>query len=324
MPKSIIIGTGSYAPPQVLTNSDLEKMIDTSDEWITTRTGIRERRISRGETTSEVATKAARRALQAASISPMEIDMVISATVTPDMCFPSSACFIQSYLGIPKGIPAFDISAACSGFIYALDTADKYIRTGAAKRILVVGVDLFSKIVDWEDRKTCVLFGDGAGAVVLSADSGERGILSTHIHSDGDCWEMLYTPSGTPSNPLYDRTAAPPHIRMNGNETFKFAVRTMLDTCMEALEHNKISPDDIALFIPHQANLRIIKATKERLGIQDEKVYTNVDRYGNTSAGSIPLALDEAVKSGRIVENDLVLFAAFGGGLTWASALIRW
>jgi 3-oxoacyl-[acyl-carrier-protein] synthase-3 len=327
MTKARIEGTGSCVPQRVLTNKELEEMVDTSDGWITTRTGIRERRIADKETTSDIATKAAKRALKDASISPNEIDLIIVATVTPDMFFPSTACFVQSKLGIKRGVPAFDIAAACSGFLYALDVADRYIRSGASRKVLVIGVDLFSRIIDWKDRNTCILFGDGAGAVVLSAEKGKRGILSTHIHSDGNYWKILYTPSGiSRRQPAKDskNSIEPPYLKMQGNEIFKVAVRTMGEACMEALRYNGASAKDIALLIPHQANQRIIKAIQERLGLSGDKIYTNLDKYGNTSAGSIPLALDEAARNGRVHRNDLILFVAFGGGLTWASALVRW
>lgn len=324
MLKSIIIGTGSYVPPKVLTNQDLERMVDTSDEWIVSRTGIRERRIAEGETTTDIAVKAAKNALKSAEVSPKEIDLIIVGTVTPAMLFPSTACFVQAHIGANRGIPAFDVSAACSGFLYALDVADKYIRAGISKKTLVVGVDLFSNIIDWKDRNTCVLFGDGAGAVVLSAEKGRRGILSSHIHADGHYWNVLYAPLGIASTPFHNETSENSYLKMQGNETFKIAVRTMGKTCQEALDYNGLKAEDITILIPHQANMRIIKATAERLRLPEEKVYINLDKYGNTSAGSIPLALDEAVKSGKVKKGDIVLFAAFGGGLTWASALVRW
>ncbi|HBR17662.1 MAG: 3-oxoacyl-ACP synthase [Deltaproteobacteria bacterium RIFCSPLOWO2_12_FULL_43_16] len=324
MIRSLIIGTGSHVPPRVLKNQDLEKMVDTSDEWIIARTGIKERRIADGETTNDIAAKAAKNALKAAGVSPKEIDLIVAGTVTPDMLFPSTACFVQSHIGASRGIAAFDVSAACSGFLYALDAADKYIRSGASKKALVIGVDLFSKIVDWKDRNTCVLFGDGAGAVVLSAEKGKRGILSTHIHADGHYWKTLYTPLSLCSSPLHDKTPERSYMKMQGNELFKVAVRTMGEACQEALDHNGLRAEDISLLIPHQANMRIIKATAERLGLPEEKVYINLDRYGNTSAGSIPLALDEAVKKDMIKKGDIILFVAFGGGLTWASAIVRW
>ena len=324
MIRSLIIGTGSHVPPRVLKNQDLEKMVDTSDEWIIARTGIKERRIADGETTNDIAAKAAKNALKAAGVSPKEIDLIVAGTVTPDMLFPSTACFVQSHIGASRGIAAFDVSAACSGFLYALDAADKYIRSGASKKALVIGVDLFSKIVDWKDRNTCVLVGDGAGAVVLAAEKGKRGILSTHIHADGHYWKTLYTPLSLCSSPLHDKTPERSYMKMQGNELFKVAVRTMGEACQEALDHNGLRAEDISLLIPHQANMRIIKATAERLGLPEEKVYINLDRYGNTSAGSIPLALDEAVKKDMIKKGDIILFVAFGGGLTWASAIVRW
>ncbi len=322
--KARIIGTGSSVPSKVLTNADLESMVDTSDEWITTRTGIRERRIAVQESASDMATEAARRALESGKVSPEEVDLVVVATVTPDRYFPSTACFVQSNLGIKRGAMAFDVSAACSGFLYALDVAGRYVNSGASKKALVIGVDLFSKIIDWKDRNTCVLFGDGAGAVVLSAEEGTRGVLSIHSHSEGNLWRMLYTPSAITSYGTVGETDEAPYLKMQGNELFKVAVRTMREACEEALNYNKVSPQDIALLIPHQANQRIIRATQERLGLTDEQVFLNLDRYGNTSAGSIPLALDEAVRGGRLHEDDLILFVAFGGGLTWASALVRW
>ncbi|MBI5048099.1 MAG: ketoacyl-ACP synthase III [Deltaproteobacteria bacterium] len=322
--RASIIGTGSYVPPRVIKNQDLERMVDTSDEWITSRTGIKERRIADHETTNEIATKTAKNALKAAGISPKEIDLIIVGTVTPEMLFPSTACFVQAHIGANRGIPAFDISAACSGFLYALDIADKYIRAGVNKKALVIGVDLFSHIVDWKDRNTCVLFGDGAGAVVLSGEKGKSGILSTHIHADGHYWKMLYTPLCIASSPFHNKPLENSFLRMQGNETFKVAVRTMGEVCQEALDHNGLKVEDVSLLIPHQANMRIIKATAERLGLPEEKIYINLDKYGNTSAGSIPLALDEAVKKGVIKKGDIILFVAFGGGFTWASAVVRW
>jgi len=320
-----VVGVGAYAPKRVLTNQELERMVKTSDQWIVERTGIRERRIAaEGEVTSDLAAHAARQALARAGVQAEEVDLIVCGTTSPDMLFPSTACFVQSHIGASRGIAAFDVSAACSGFLYALDAADKYIRSGASKKALVIGVDLFSKIVDWKDRNTCVLFGDGAGAVVLSAEKGKRGILSTHIHADGHYWKTLYTPLSLCSSPLHDKTPERSYMKMQGNELFKVAVRTMGEACQEALDHNGLRAEDISLLIPHQANMRIIKATAERLGLPEEKVYINLDRYGNTSAGSIPLALDEAVKKDMIKKGDIILFVAFGGGLTWASAIVRW
>ncbi|MBI5969741.1 MAG: ketoacyl-ACP synthase III [Deltaproteobacteria bacterium] len=328
MLRAKILGTGSYAPQKVITNRDLAGIVETSDEWITSRTGIRERRVAVNETTTEMASKAGKAALKAAGVSPKDIDLIVVGTVTPEFTFPSTACFVQSTLGIKPGAAAFDVSAACSGFLYALDAAEKYLKTGAAKKALVIGVDAFSRLMDWTDRTTCVLFGDGAGAVVLSAEKGAKGILSSNVHSDGRRWEMLYARGVSQKNPFednpHDAPRPSPHLKMQGNETFKIAVRTMGSAINEAIENSGIKPDDITLLIPHQANERIINAAKDRLKLNDERVYTNLDRFGNTSAGSIPLALDEAVRGGRIKDNDIVLFVAFGGGLTWASAVVRW
>lgn len=323
MIRARLIGTGSYVPKKILTNRDLEKMVETSDEWISTRTGIRQRHIAADETTSDMASKASKAALKAAGVSPKDIDLVVVGTVTPEMCFPSTGCFVQSQLGIKTGAPAFDVSAACSGFLYALDIADKYIRTGGASKALVVGVDRFSKIIDWKDRSTCVLFGDGAGAAVLSAERGSKGVLSCHIHSDGRHWEMLYAESQCPPSPFDEKEHSTRYLKMNGNETFKIAVRTMGQAIAEALETNGLSPEDIGLLVPHQANRRIINAISERLKLPEEKVYTNLERYGNTSAGSIPIALDEAVREGKVKGGDIILFVSFGGGLTWASSAVR-
>lgn len=324
MLRARILGTGSYAPGRIVTNHDLESMVDTNDSWISSRTGIKERRISSGETTSDMAFEAAKKALEAAGVSAEEIDLIVVGTVTPEMAFPSTACLVQAKLGVSSGAAAFDVAAACSGFLYALDIAEKYVKTGGAKKALVIGVDKFSQLLDWKDRSTCVLFGDGAGAVVLSAEESDKGVLSCHIHSDGRYWDVLYAPNSFPASPFEDKADISPYLTMQGNETFKIAVRTMGSAITEALERNGLKPEDISLLIPHQANLRIINATKERLNLSDEKVFTNLDKYGNTSAGSIPLALDEAVRTGRIKNNDIILFVAFGGGLTWASAAVRW
>lgn len=323
--KARITGTGSYAPERVVTNRELEGMVETSDEWITSRTGIRERRVSVGETSSDMAARAGRAALAAAGTSPDEIDLIVVGTVTPDMAFPSTACVVQSILGVRSGAAAFDVSAACSGFLYALDIAEKYVKTGAAKKALVIGVDRFSRLIDWNDRATCVLFGDGAGAVVLSAEEGESGVLSCHTHSDGRQWEVLWAGNPFPPSPFDTESKDGPWtLTMNGNETFKIAVRTMGSAIKEALDENGLEAGDVSLLIPHQANLRIINAAKDRLKLPDDRVFTNLHKYGNTSAASIPLALDEAVREGRIKAGDIVLFVAFGGGLTWASAVVRW
>lgn len=315
MVRSRITGTGSYAPKKILTNDDLAKMVDTSDEWITERTGIKERRIAaEGETTSDMAVKAGKKALEMAGIGPGDIDTVIVATVTPDMDFPSTACFVQHKLKADKAA-SFDIAAACSGFIYALSVADGLIKSGHSRYVLVVGAEIFSRITDWTDRNTCVLFGDGAGAVVLAGTKEKKGILSTHLHSEGSSWKLLCC-SREENEKAF--------IKMHGNEVFKVAVRALENVALEALEHNGLKGDDIDWFIPHQANERIITATAKRLGVPMEKVYMNLHRYGNTSAASIPLALDEAVRDGKVREGDLILLDAFGGGFTWASALVRW
>ncbi|CAG1064941.1 3-oxoacyl-[acyl-carrier-protein] synthase III [uncultured bacterium] len=324
MLRSRVLGTGSYVPEKVLTNHELEKIVETSDDWISSRTGIRERRVAVEESTSDMATRAAKAALKSAGVSAKDIDLIVVGTVTPEMAFPSTACAVQAQLGVRSGAAAFDVSAACSGFLYALDVADKYLKAGGAKKALVIGVDRFSSLLDWKDRSTCVLFGDGAGAVVLSAEKGARGVLSCHIHADGKHWDMLYAKSGLQPSPFDKREAEPAAIKMNGNETFKIAVRTMGQAIKEVLEDTGIDPKDIALLVPHQANMRIINATRERLGLPEDRVFTNLDRYGNTSAGSIPLALDEVARQGRVKDGDIVLFVAFGGGLTWASAAVKW
>jgi len=326
MIRARITGTGSAVPEMIRTNFDLEKMVDTTDEWITTRTGIRERRIAAaGEYTSTFATRAAERALEMAGATAEEIDLIILATITADFPFPATACLVQSNLGA-KNAAAFDISAACSGFVYALSLADNAIRSGAARKVLVIGAEVLSRIIDWTDRNTCLLFGDGAGAVVVEASEGDQGILSTHLHSDGSYWELLYQPGCGSRNPAVQSTLdeRKTFLMMQGNEVFKLAVRAMEDAALQALEKNGFTPSDIGIFIPHQANRRIIDAIGKRLGLGDDKIYVNLDRYGNTSAASIPLALDEANRAGRINQGDIVLFDAFGGGLTWGSALVRW
>lgn len=326
MKRSRIIGTGSYVPKMVLTNFDLENMVDTSDEWIIERTGIKERRIAgKDEATSDLAYEASLRALKAAGVKAKDIDLIILATTTPDMVFPSTACLLQDRLNAKKAA-AFDVSAACSGFIYALSIADKFIKEGIYKSVLVVGSEILSRIIDWSDRTTCVLFGDGAGAVVLQPTMDKRGIMSVHLHSDGSMKDLLYLPGGGSRNPASKRTIEKGlhYIKMKGNETFKIAVRNLEEVALEAIIANNLKPSDINLFIPHQANLRIIQAIAKRLNIPMDKVLVNIDRYGNTSAASIPIALDEAVNEGRLKEGDLILMEAFGGGLTWASALVRW
>ncbi len=321
-----IIGTGSYAPRKVITNHDLEKLVDTSDEWIIERTGIKERRIAeKNETTSDLAYEAANKALKAAKVHAQELDLILAATTTPDTIMPSLGCVLQEKLGAKKAA-AFDIYAACSGFIYGLSVANAFIKSEMYRNILLVGAESLSRFVDWEDRTTCVLFGDGAGAVVLQRHAGKRGVLSTHMHSDGSLGNLLYVPAGGALHPATHETIRKRmhFIKMKGNETFKVAVRALEDVVQEALEYNKIKPEEIDWLVPHQANLRIIQAMAQRLRMPMEKVVVTIHKYGNTSAATIPMALDEAVRDGRIKDNNLLLFEAFGGGLTWASALVRW
>lgn len=327
MIRARIAGTGSAVPEKILTNQDLEKLVDTSDEWIVTRTGIRQRHIAASdEYTSTFAIQAARNALDDAGIKPEELDLIVLATVTPDMPFPATACIVQHELGAKNAV-AFDISAACAGFIYGLNLAENYIKTGAMQRILVIGAEVLTRIVDFTDRNTCILFGDGAGAVVLEAAQGEQGICSSHLFTNGDHWDLLYQPGvgsripATAPNLLEERLH---YLRMAGNDVFKYAVRAMGDAATKALEHNGIAAEDLAMMIPHQANLRIIEATGKRLGVPDERIFVNLHKYGNTSSASIPIAMDEANRAGMLHKDDLVLLAAFGGGFTYGSALIRW
>jgi 3-oxoacyl-[acyl-carrier-protein] synthase-3 len=321
-----ITGTGSYAPRKVITNHDLEKLVNTSDAWITERTGIKERRIAeKGQTTSDLAYEASRRALKAAEIGADELDLILVATMTPDMILPSIGCVLQEKLGAKKAA-AFDIYAACSGFIYGLSIANAFIKADAYKNILLVGAEVLSRFTDWEDRTTCILFGDGAGAAVIQRHAGKRGILSTHLHSEGLLGDLIQVPAGGAQHPASHETIRRRmhFIKMKGNETFKAAVRALEGVVQEALEHNKVRPEEIDFLVPHQANLRIIQAMAQRLNMPMDKVVLNLPKYGNTSAASIPMALDEAVRDGRIKENHLLLLEAFGGGLTWASALLRW
>ena len=327
MPSARIIGTGSYLPPKVLTNADLEKLVDTSDEWILTRTGIVERRIAPEEAaTSDLALPAAQAALEAAGLDPADLDMILVATITPDMPFPSTACVLQDRLGARRA-GALDLSAACSGFIYGLGMADGLIRAGTARTVLLLGAETLTKVVNWQDRNTCVLFGDGAGAVVLRADEGERGILSTHLYADGSKGSLLILPGCGSRHPVSHAAvdAGLAKMQMNGgNEVFKLAVRAMEDAALTALKQHGLEVSDIDHLITHQANLRIISALGQRLGVPDHKVEVTIRKYGNTSAASIPIALDEAVRAGRVKAGEIVLVCAFGGGLTWASSLIRW
>jgi len=320
---SRILGTGSHLPDKVLTNDDLAKIVETSDEWIASRTGIRQRHIAaEGETTCDLAFHAAQRALDAAGVKAQEIDLIVVGTTTPDLIFPSTACLLQARLGIP-GCGAFDVNAACSGFVYALGVADKFIVSGAAKTVLVVGAETLTRMVDWNDRTTCVLFGDGAGAVVLRADA-ETGILSTHLHADGTKKDLLWNPVGVSKGFRPDEKNAGSHIKMAGSEVFKYAVKALDSVVDETLEANGLARGDLDWLIPHQANLRIIQATAKRLAMPMERVIVTVDRHGNTSAASVPLALDEAIRSGRVQRGQLLLMESFGGGFTWASALARY
>lgn len=326
MIRARITGTGSCVPEKVLTNTDLEKFLDTNDEWIRTRTGISERHIvSEGENVSDLATKAGERALEMAGVKAEELDLIVVGTITGDYPWPATACIVQNNLGATNA-GAFDLSAACSGFVYSLATAVDRIQAGNAQKVLVIGAEVLSRIVDWEDRNTCVLFGDGAGAVVLEAQEGDHGVLSTHLHADGSQLELLYQPGfGTRMPPDGEALERGEHfLKMQGNEVFKVAVRSLTEVAKIALAANQVAVEDVDLFIPHQANMRILEATAKRLGLKDEQTYINVDRFGNTSGASIPIALDEANRAGRIKEGDIVLFDAFGGGFTWASALLRW
>ncbi len=330
--RSIILGCGSYLPDQIVTNDELSKRVDTTDEWIVARTGIRQRHIAPPEQmTSDLALKAAERALEHAGVAASEVDILILATTTPDQTFPATATKVQSRLGMTNGA-AFDLQAVCSGFIYALSVGDNFIKARQAKTVVVIGAETFSRILDWEDRGTCVLFGDGAGAVVLrsasaddlEAEPGEtghnrgRGILSTHLHSDGATNDLLYVDGGPSS------TGTVGHVRMNGREVFRHAVTNLAGIVGETLEANGLTSDDIDWLVPHQANKRILDSTAKKLGMPSDRVVVTVDRHANTSAASIPLALDEAVKDGRIKRGDLVLMEAMGGGLTWGAGLVRW
>jgi 3-oxoacyl-[acyl-carrier-protein] synthase-3 len=316
-----IVGTGGYLPKKILTNHDLEKMVETSDEWIVERTGVRERRIAAvGETCSDLAEHAARRALDAAEVKARDLDLIIVATTTPDLVFPSTACLLQARLHV-HGCAAFDVQAVCTGFVYALGIADKFVRTGAAKRALVVGAETLSRIIDWKDRTTCVLFGDGAGAVVLAADRAP-GIISSHLHADGRYRELLQVPAGV-SKGYSKLVEGEAYVQMQGSEVFKVAVNTLGRIVDETLAANHLKKSDIEWLVPHQANVRIIAATAKKLGMSMDQVVLTVDRHGNTSAASIPLAFDEAVRDGRIKRRDTVLMEAFGGGFTWGSVLLK-
>jgi len=319
-----IIGTGACVPDNVITNRDLEKLVDTSDEWIIARTGIKERRrTSDSETSSLLAYTAAKNALKNAGIKPDQLDLILVATSTPDMLMPSTACFVQGRLGT-KYIPAFDLSAACTGFIYGVNLANAFIKSGTYKTILLIGVDTITKFVDYSDRTICAIFGDGAGAVVIKETRGKGGIIGSKLYADGKKWDYIHIPAGGSGIPSYRADKDSYYIKMKGHDTFKVAVRGLKQAITELLEQHHISIGDINIMIPHQANIRIIKALAEKLNYPMEKIFMNIHKYGNTSAASIPIALDDAVREKRIKKGDLILLAAFGSGLTWGAGLIKW
>ena len=322
-----ILGTGAYAPEKVLTNLELEKMVNTSDTWITERTGIRERRIAaEGEFTSDMAVKASIRALEMASTRAEDLDLIVLGTISPDMPMPACSAFVQHKLGAKKAF-AFDLSAACAGSLYALSVADQYVQTGKVKRALVIGVELLSRLIDWTDRNTCVIFGDGAGAMVVGpSDDPQRGILSTHLHTDGSAAETLCIPGGGSRHPQSEEVLAKKlnKVAMQGREVYKYAVRALPEVVLEALAANGVSTDAVDHVIAHQANIRIIESVMERLNIPLEKCWLNIARYGNTSSASLPITLDEANRAGRLHPGDLVAMMAIGAGMSWGSALVRW
>ncbi|SMC67244.1 beta-ketoacyl-ACP synthase III [Sporomusa malonica] len=321
-----IIGIGTYMPEKIMTNKDLESIVETSDEWIVERTGIRERRIAEpGMATSDLASRAAQRALDDAGVMAEEIDLIIVATATPDMLFPSVACLVQANIKATNAA-AFDLSAGCSGFVYGMVTGSQFIKAGLYKKILVIGAETLSKILDWSDRNTCVLFGDGAGAVVLAETEPGCGILAARLGADGTGGDLLKLPAGGSRNPATAETISQKmhFVHMNGNDVFKFAVKVMGEAAVKALEDAGLNSGDVDCLIPHQANIRIIQSAAKRLKLPLDKVMVNVDKYGNTSAASIPIALDEAVHSGKIKQGDTVVLVGFGAGLTWASAVIKW
>ena len=323
MRRSVITATGSYLPKRILTNEELSRMVDTTDEWIVARSGIKQRHIAAdGELTSDLATHAAKAALEMAGLKPDDIDLIVLATATPDETFPATATVVQKNLGMTRGF-AFDIQAVCTGFLYALATADNFVKSGQANRALVIGAETFSRIIDWEDRATCVLFADGAGAIVLEAEDGagtsdDRGVLTSHLHSDGEKHDLLYVDGGPSS------TQTTGYLRMEGRDVFRHAVNNLASVVHEALEATGLKTEDIDWLVPHQANKRIIDGTGRKLKLDPDKVVLTVHKHGNTSAASVPLALDEAVRDGRIKRGDLLLLEAMGGGFTWGSALVRW
>ena len=324
--RASITGIGSYLPNKVLTNYDLEKMVDTSNDWIIQRTGIKERRIvENGVTTSDLATQASLRAMEDAGVSPKDLDMIITSTITPDHIFPSTSCYIQQKIGATRAC-AFDILAACAGFIYALSIGQSFINSGAMKTVLVVGAECLSKITDYTDRATCVLFGDGAGAVIIQRNPVKHEILSSSLAADGSEADVLIMPGGGARNPasLESIQQRLHYIQFKGKEVFKLAINNITNLILETTKENGLTLDDIDLIIPHQSNLRIIEATMEKLGLPMEKAFVNIDKYGNTSSASVPIAIDEARKEGRLRKGNIVMLVAFGGGLTWGSSLIRW
>ncbi|ADH85985.1 beta-ketoacyl-ACP synthase III [Desulfurivibrio alkaliphilus] len=325
MMRTAIIGTGSQLPERVLSNTDLEGMVETSDEWITTRTGIKTRRIAGpGEETSLLAAGAARRALAMAGVAPEELDLILVGTITPDMTMPSCACLVQKELKARRAF-AMDLNAACSGFLYALDVADKYVRCNPAMKVLVIGAETLSSRVDWQDRNTCVLFGDGAGACVVTGREGDGGYLAGRLFADGNLWQLLHLEGAPGHNPgLRPNDHEQPSIMMYGREVFRHAVRAMADAVGKVLADQGVAPAELSLVIPHQANIRIIRSLADHLALPMENVYVNVDKYGNTSAATIPIALDEAHRNGRLRRGDLLLLCSFGGGFTWGASLIRW
>ena len=325
MSRAVIIGTGSCLPERILTNADLEKMVDTSDEWITTRTGIKTRHIARaGEETSKLASVAARRALEMAGVTPAEVDMIVVGTISCEKAMPSCACLVQKELEAVNAF-AFDINAACSGFLYGLDLADKYIHHNPDMKILVIGAENLSARTNWQDRNTCVLFGDGAGACLVTGNDQGRGILASKLYADGRLWELLHMDSAPSLNPdLCTLPSDGPFIKMVGKDVFRYAVRAMTEAITAVLEKEGLSLADISLIVPHQANIRILKSLADYLNVPLEKIYINVHKYGNTSAATVPIAMDEANREGRLQQGDLLLICTFGGGFTWGAALVRW
>jgi 3-oxoacyl-[acyl-carrier-protein] synthase III len=322
---ALITGTGSCVPEHRLTNDDLSKMVDTNDQWITQRTGIKERRIAQeGQTTASLATEAARKAIAAAGLKPADIGMIVCATISPEMTFPSTACFIAKDLGLTDA-PAFDVQAACSGFIYAMDVASQFVMSGRYKHVLAIGAETLSRLTDYTDRGSCILFGDGAGAVVLSrSEDTERGLIYSSLHADGNGWNMIYCPPGS-RNPISQKMidSRGQYMKLNGRDVYKFAVTRFEELIQDAMTKCNLQPEQVAMIVPHQVNQRIIDSAISKLGFPTERVFVNIDRMGNTSSASIPIALDEVWRSGRIKRGDAIIMVAFGAGLTWANAVVR-